>query len=544
MSQTAIASDPDAQLLQSLALPEFKGTPAGPLHTVLLDDDGSIYYSDELNHVIVSLDLHGSVRWARGIHEKEKGEFRYPRGISLGSIHIRGEVLRCLAIADAWNRRVRFLSVDGRPLTDWGAAGHDLFKEPSDVRFIPHTKSTTGGRSEGYWLVLDTNAHRICAFGEDGKLLFQLGRCFPPRAALGWAIPAIGLENDPPPPGIMVDFPPFDFLYYPTRILGRSEEALYTWEPNPQLVKRILYGNLLPLFFPASGPVEWIAADDRGFLGWSRSSSCLLRYDSAGEEYQKIRINGTPASSNLPSSQFWIQTHNEIQRWVWEMGKLPAAGNRESDALANSVLLCTAENAIKRPDEDDIRPVIAEVVDTFQESIRLADEFLSKARHTRSANGGWNPLQEMIRKLDERRSTLDVKLCSPLHFWSMGVLELRILRSGSVSDKAEQAIRSIKNRWDALADPLRKQFGEIQRRVDDLFMLGLDLEIRPLADSSAQAFLQLGMSLMEQHLLNIRNWLERWSGVVDGSTDVVSLSRNRDAVDTNFPDPCSGDTGS
>jgi hypothetical protein len=107
----------------------------------------------------------------------------------------------------------------------------------------------------------------------------------------------------------------------------------------------------LPLFFPVSSPVEWIAADDRGFLGWSRSSSCLLRYDSAGEEYQKIRINGTPASSNLPSSQFWIQTHNEIQRWVWETGKLPAAGNRESDALANSILLCTAENAIKRPDD-------------------------------------------------------------------------------------------------------------------------------------------------------------------------------------------------
>jgi hypothetical protein len=88
------------RIIQSLELPHFGETAPGPLHTILTTPDGSIYYSDELNHTVVSLNGDGSIRWQKTKHGTTPGEFWYPKGLSLGYLQLHGDMIHCLAVAD------------------------------------------------------------------------------------------------------------------------------------------------------------------------------------------------------------------------------------------------------------------------------------------------------------------------------------------------------------------------------------------------------------------------------------------------------------
>ena len=141
----------------------------GPIHTIAEAENGYLYYSDELGHAITCLDEEGRQLWSRG-----GGEFKYPKGIFPGWIHIDGERKKCLAIADSWHRRICFLSLTGELLTIWNAAAQSQFNEISDVRF-----HNDGISSFGMWLVLDSGNHRVCSFSEKGEFLSQILKpCF------------------------------------------------------------------------------------------------------------------------------------------------------------------------------------------------------------------------------------------------------------------------------------------------------------------------------------------------------------------------------
>ena len=122
--------------IRHLDLPPLAGPP-GPLHTVLEDIQGNIYYSDEIHHSVVSLNHRGELRWHCGTKGSEPSQFRYPQGMSLGWIHHDGSPQRCIAISDSWNRRIQFLSLDGQYLLSWSRGGDTPFSEVADIRFIP-----------------------------------------------------------------------------------------------------------------------------------------------------------------------------------------------------------------------------------------------------------------------------------------------------------------------------------------------------------------------------------------------------------------------
>ena len=69
MKTLSVSTANAPRIIQSLTLPHFGETAPGPLHTIVTDPDGNIYYSDEINHSVVSLKGDGSVRW----HRTEKG---------------------------------------------------------------------------------------------------------------------------------------------------------------------------------------------------------------------------------------------------------------------------------------------------------------------------------------------------------------------------------------------------------------------------------------------------------------------------------------
>jgi hypothetical protein len=67
---------------------------SGPIHTIVVDVDGTVCYSDEFNNRVVALDVAGKVWW-------RADGYRYLRGLALGWLKRDNAPRRCLAICDS-----------------------------------------------------------------------------------------------------------------------------------------------------------------------------------------------------------------------------------------------------------------------------------------------------------------------------------------------------------------------------------------------------------------------------------------------------------
>ena len=85
------AAAEEFQVIQKIMLPHIEGKEPGPLHTVVTDPEGNLYYSDEMNHSVVALCNDGALRWHKTKRGNAPGEFWYPRGLSLGFIQSKGD---------------------------------------------------------------------------------------------------------------------------------------------------------------------------------------------------------------------------------------------------------------------------------------------------------------------------------------------------------------------------------------------------------------------------------------------------------------------
>jgi tetratricopeptide (TPR) repeat protein len=121
----------------------------GPTHTITRCSSGRFYLSDELNHRVIILDSHGGYHGVIGVPGSGPGEFMYPRGLAI--VESAGNEL--LAVCDAWNHRIQFLTLDGIFVSSFGSIGNgrDHFNEPSVA--LPY--------GEHCLAVLDRGNHRI-----------------------------------------------------------------------------------------------------------------------------------------------------------------------------------------------------------------------------------------------------------------------------------------------------------------------------------------------------------------------------------------------
>jgi hypothetical protein len=295
-------------VLSSIRLPPVSGNEARLLHTVVQDGEGNIYYSDEFNHSVVSLDADGKVRWAKSGKGQAAGQFFYPRGIALGWITEERVLVECLAVCDSWNGRIQFFQLDGKSIGSWKSAGDLEFREVADIRFL--TSGQDSDPKAGRWLVLDRSNHRLCSMDLDGQPQSQFGRYFDPLREGNWAADIMKAHS-----GSRV----FDPLSHADRILGRSEEALFVWEPLPRHLKQIVRGNLytVPVSAPQMG--EWIVADARGLVSWSRSSGMLSFYDCLGSQLGEVQAQGRPVFSDSSWGTLWIQQETELRRLVCDI---------------------------------------------------------------------------------------------------------------------------------------------------------------------------------------------------------------------------------
>jgi len=513
-------SKPDSpQVLESIALPRSGQAVPGPLHTIVIDLEGNLYYSDELNHSVVSLDADGCVRWQRTKHGSALGEFSYPRGLSLGWIKKGEESLRCLAVCDAWNWRVQFLDLAGNPLEAWSKVGKSPFAEVSDVRFMAGDFNPDGAaKFTSFWLILDQGNHRLCAFDLDGNLLFQIGRCFPPSMETRWAIPGLFLERDIEHPGLIKSFSPFDYTFYPERILGDSENALYIWEPFSRRLKQVLLGNLLPVRIPCEKRLEWISADESSLLGWQKEENRLLLFNNTGELRQEIAIQGTPISTHNSPCELWVQAQDHLERWT--RGTANPVSLEPRLLGTYTPLLRTALAEIDQLEAAKAQSAIAGWVAVADEGLALADEILELGREDADL-GRLHRALENLHSLPLRRAAAEQVLCETFHNFCIGTLECHL--AGSSGEEPVNTIAHAREQWDVFFAPIQNEFSKIQIRIDDLFMRRLTLSQEATRDRSrVESWMQAALA-MEADLQKVLEWIYRWSGVVEGTMELLPL---------------------
>jgi hypothetical protein len=296
------------QLSSIIKLPSFSGEP-GPIHTLVQDENQNIYYSDEINHSLVSLNSAGEIRWQHSHRGKRPGEFQYPKGIEIGWIQ-NGNRTICIGVCDSWNSRIQFFDLDGHFLIAWDRAGEDCFVETVDIRFLDRDSDPSSGKS--CWIVLDRGRH--CLFGLDlfGSLLFKSGQECPEKLELNWQIPRhIAI----PPAGISEDERGsfcYDPLFMPSRIFGSRQEGLFIWEPGSNRLKQVACGNMLPMQIEKPAGTEWIDADEERLLCFDRFSGMLGSYDPDAQDWKWTWVEGTPISACRSTKDIWIQNSSLI----------------------------------------------------------------------------------------------------------------------------------------------------------------------------------------------------------------------------------------
>jgi hypothetical protein len=279
----AESSDPDSiiklQEISCLKLPDRIAEQSSRLRSVVQGDGGNVYYSDEFSHTVGSLDKSGRLRWIQGGKGTEPGKFYYPMGIALGLCSCKGKLQECLCACDSWNNRVQVFRLDGQFLGCWTAAGDTAFREICDICFIKKPFP----QEDGYWLVLDRGNHRLCALDLGGELKFQVGQAFDPKIENQWMKEGLEPLDDPVPLQTAHAYLAFDPLFYPTRILGRSEHSIYLYEPFSGRLKQPFLGNLFPLEIQRPVDSEWLAANDWFFVAWDQKRRRLSWLDHRGE---------------------------------------------------------------------------------------------------------------------------------------------------------------------------------------------------------------------------------------------------------------------
>jgi hypothetical protein len=506
------------RIIQSIVLPHSKEIKPGRLHTIATDAEGNIYYSDEFNHGVVSLNGNGSLRWQNAKQGTAAGEFWYPRGLAIGCLQIQGETISCLAVADAWNRRVQFLDVNGDPLTMWTHGGDKAFGEVADIRFIRENEdSNSEAAGAGFWYVLDRGNHRICKIGMRGEMVDQIGSCFPMSLEKNWAAPRVFFGKAAGSLNSFAGYAPFDFTYYPDRILGRSVDSLFICERNSRRLKQVIPPHIFPLHIDLEGDVEWIAADSSALLGWKESENRFVRPSSADGKCDQTVIMGRPVQSNKPSDEFWVQSEEGIKMWKW-----PAStGRQESKRLQPCPWINqAAEKQLDLLDQAAIRKSVETCLAKVDEEVKVA-VYIFAIRKI-------EPTQELVewmpRHAPEFACTCALAtqdLCEALHHWCLSQLGQQI--AGTSGKKPHKESSDLERMVEDLAKQIDIRMADIKKGIDDLCRtLSSQIPTSGNSPSMHDAWDKVAL-ISRSNLEYAKEWITQWSGITAANPDEKSM---------------------
>ncbi len=468
--------------------------PPGPIHTIQVDENDCIYYSDELNHAVVSLDSSGKVRWQAGPKGTNPKEFHYPRGLSLGRIMKDDSLVSCLGIADSWNRRIQFLGLDGEFLTEWRMDPHTSFWEPVDVRYVPLSDSCDPV-SGGCWLILDKQNHRLWTSDCKGQVLRQIGTGIDPGMAAKWIasgnFPNLGKMDEVAPKTYF-----YDLLYYPDRMLGSKAEALFIWEPFRMILKLFAEDHFIPISLGSFKDRIWVAAGDSALVEWSPSGKCINTYDGTGAFLQSDPIDGVPIPSNLSANELWIQQADRLDR----IQIIPRVSRR------GLLLGSMAGKELKDLNAEVVSKSMDPVLQAVKKIIPLVDEVLDAKQKSYDADR--SRLQEQLASFAAELAAAKSSLYSTLRRFNLGILMLRLACEKRGSEVATQLPPHAGEVRDRMMQAFKGILEELVRRREAMQALNQELQEAKSGDPETRTFEQQVL----HELTNIINWLQNWTG--------------------------------
>jgi hypothetical protein len=449
------------RLLGTIKLPYFDREP-GPLHTILQDECNHIYYSDEINHSLVSLTADGDVRWHRGEHGTKAAEFNYPKGIELGWINEKGNKTRCIAVCDSWNHRIQFLDLDGNFLTAWDFAGDISFNDVVDIRFVDIDGDSK--RGSPCWLVLDRGHHSLFGLNLSGHLIFKIGRALPENLECCWPMPGERPNPQSFPLDSFGDCLPYDPLFMPLRIFGNSREALFVLEPKSRRLKQAALSNFLPVWIKLPSGAEWIGADEHGLLCFDKSAGRLGSYDSKSHSWQSALLNGVAISSGRSSREIWSQNDSAVCHWDCTLGEEECNQHDKEPPWFLSALPDEIESAIHAgmasADLGLVQEAIAHLRVLSSKALEVHQDRWSDAGKMAETKSS---LTSLLHALEE--ALLQMKGFSYSLF--LGILKLQIFQSIYPATNGGQYFRDALDRIETATKPIANLFEESVLFRDD-----------------------------------------------------------------------------
>jgi hypothetical protein len=513
-------TDPAPPLLSlrlsgSVRLPRLEHDP-GPIHTILRDENNNFFYSDEINHSVVSLNPVGNIRWHISKQGNGSAEFRYPKGLDLGWIEIKGARTNCLGVCDSWNRRVQFFDRDGSYLTSWNKVGEESLKDVVDIRFIG---VPDGSKAElSYWLILDRGHHSLFGVNISGELMFQIGRAFPDNLESHWPLPSDSTQLQVAPLEMIHNCLPYDPLFMPARIFGSTGEALFIWEPRLNRLKHAALGNMLPILIDPPSGTEWVGADEHGLLCFNRDAGSLGSYDSDGKTWRLAEIQGTPVPSGRSTKEIWSQDGSSLRHWICDFEGQEADGSGERcpwvlsalpDELAVGIYSGIAGNYLER-----LRAITADLR-------RSSNAALESTTDTWTDPTSVDKARKHLALLTKALTVVLSELRGFTHSIFVGLLRIQTLQSNFPGTENQRYLSKELDRIRTATKPEEDLFEEMLSFRDDWFLARL-----AKADTrESQAIL-----LQEYHeglmhvVRELANWLW-WIPFFDSARTVPEKSR-------------------
>jgi hypothetical protein len=455
--------------IQRIALPQPNSDASGSIHTIVHDELGNLYYSDEFNHLVASLDSQGRSRWSKGGKGQNQEQFVYPRGVRLGWICRQGEWLRTLAVCDSWNHRIQFFSLNGNYLGMWNSAVEaSPFGEISDIRFLVPSSETDPHK--GAWLILDRSGHCLWSVRPDGELICRIGSCTAPRIERAWAatILATYLKSQTQE---ATEWPLYDPAYYPDRIIGSRENALFVWEPLSKRAKQILHGNLLPLQLDTPEIGEWIAADVSGILSWDAASSGLTYLNAEGSLIARICLAGRPVFCDLPIPELWIQQGSELSLCRWQ---LPSSCNELPPTPTALTLLrrCSTKKLYSLLASPGLKIQVIDRLHEFTRGLKgLCRDFLESMNNWTIGTNRPMPHKQEFNELVMHLRQVRVDLETTIHSAYPELLALLYIDWELASKQAEVGFKCIRSMLDPIAEAVEKEFVCLQNYLDEMLVM-------------------------------------------------------------------------
>jgi tetratricopeptide (TPR) repeat protein len=164
----------------------------------------------------------------------------------------------------------------------------------------------------------------------------------------------------------------YDPLYFPARILGREQGAIYLYEPNSKKLKQPLFGNIFSLSFDTPKGVDWFSGDAKLMTCWDQQSKNLLFYSTDGTLCCQATLPGRPVPSNCGSQHVWIHSSSHLQLWELEMqvaqDLLPSTSHSPFIALQTSIR--------RKAESMDVLPFFEELKSALQSYLLDCNAFL------------------------------------------------------------------------------------------------------------------------------------------------------------------------